>query len=232
MLVLEDDLLLHPLITTRPPVSRKTIVRARIALRLRTGKTSSSNPASIIPTGPLEGREAVEQLPAVEAATVAIVAVTVLVPLAVSDTLAADRLQVGGSETVAVPVKVIAQTRPTEPTKPFVEVSVIVSVLPVVAPGASVRVAGEGVRVNEAEPEVEIGDPDATARKLATLSEPRPVASSYPVPTSKPAKPPVNVVGPGVLLLHIDGVAVVQFVTPEVATVTSLKALGVEVAIE
>ena len=177
MLVLEDDLLLHPLIATRPPVSRKTIVRARIALRLRTGNTSSSSPASIIPTGPPEGREAVEQLPVVEAACVEIVAVTVLVPLvAVSDTLGADKLQAGGSEAVPVPVKVMAQVRPTEPVKLFVAVSVIASVLPVVTPGASVRVVGEGVRVNE--PEVEIGDPDAAARKLATLSEPRPVASS------------------------------------------------------
>jgi hypothetical protein len=63
--------------------------------------------------------------------------------------------------------------------------------------------------------------PDAAAIKFATSSDPSPVTWSYPVATTYPASPPVRLDSPGVLLLHIDGVAAVHPVTPDVATVTS-----------
>jgi hypothetical protein len=61
--------------------------------------------------------------------------------------------------------------------------------------------------------------------------EPRPVTSSKPVVSRKPARPPVRVEVPGVLLLHMLGVAAEQPDTPEVETVVSWKAAGVEAAI-
>jgi len=65
----------------------------------------------------------------------------------------------------------------------------------------------------------------AAAKKFATSSDPHPVAWSYPAVTAYPASPPVSDVDdPAVLLLHIDGVAVEQVPTPELATVTSWNA--------
>jgi hypothetical protein len=57
--------------------------------------------------------------------------------------------------------------------------------------------------------------------RLPTSMDPRPVAWSYPTPTRNPLKPPVWVVVPGVLLLHLLGTVTTQLEIPLDATVTS-----------
>ena len=61
-------------------------------------------------------------------------------------------------------------------------------------------------------------------RKFDTSSEPNPVASSKPVPTTKPASTPPELVG--VLVLHRLIVVALHGLTPLDATVVSWKALG------
>jgi hypothetical protein len=79
----------------------------------------------------------------------------------------------------AVPLAVdTAQVRATVPENPLNGASAKESVLPVVAPAGRVRLAEAGVTENEGG----VGDPPpaaaAAVRKLATSSEPRPVARS------------------------------------------------------
>jgi hypothetical protein len=106
-----------------------------------------------------------------------VVTVSTLVPVPpeVSVTEVGARAQVPAAVPLAVDT---AQVRATVPANPFVEVSVMVEVLPVVAPATRVNVAGEGARVKLGATGGAPPDTVAAARKLATLSEPRPVASS------------------------------------------------------
>jgi len=64
-------------------------------------------------------------------------------------------------------------------------------------------------------------DTPAAAKKLVTSSEPRPVARSYPVVSAYPTRPPVSELADGVLLLHIDGIAIEHELTPLLAGVAS-----------
>ena len=82
-------------------------------------------------------------------AVVLITTIVVAVPLADSVTEVVLLAHVGGFETVPPPVSAIVQLTATPPTNPLVEVSVMVSVLPDVAPGARVMVVGEAARVND-----------------------------------------------------------------------------------
>jgi hypothetical protein len=72
----------------------------------------------------------------------------------------------------------------------------------------------------------EAGNVDHVPSNLLISMEPKPVASSYPVPTRYPASPPVRLVGLAVLLLHMLGVVTTQPVTPLEARVTSWNAVG------
>jgi hypothetical protein len=70
----------------------------------------------------------------------------------------------------------------------------------------------------------------AAESSFATSTDPNPVAWSYPVPTLYPARPPLRLDTPGVLLLHMEGSALVHPLTPELAGVTSWKTSWLEAA--
>jgi hypothetical protein len=107
---------------------------------------------------------------------VVVLMVTTLVPVPL------DASVTDGGPTAQVPAAVplavdTAQVRATVPENPLSDASAKVSALPVVAPARRVRLAEEGVREKEGGD----GAPPAAAaavRKLATSSEPRPVARS------------------------------------------------------
>jgi hypothetical protein len=129
---------------------------------------------------------------------------------------------------------VTEQLSATVPANPLTDLPVSVHVLVVVVFASGVTDSVEGLAVNVKLPVVAppppMLPPDAAAIKLATSSEPSPVAWSYSEPTRYPASPPVRLPWPGVLLLHMDGVDATHPLTPDEATVTSWNAAGVDAA--
>jgi hypothetical protein len=117
------------------------------------------------------------------------------------------------------------------PTNPLADVPVSVHALVVVvfATGVTDSVVGlaDSVKLPVVPPPPML-PPEAAAMKFPTSSDPSPVAWSYPVATRYPASPPVRLDSPGVLLLHIDGTEAAHPVTPDVPTVTSWNAAGVD----
>lgn len=144
--------------------------------------------------------------------------VAVPVPPAARPKLPGDTAQLGGSCVTGDTEQLSA----TVPANPFTEVPVSNHVLVVVIFATGVTESADGLAESVKLPPIPLPPPpEAAAMKSATSSDPSPVAWSYPAPTTYPAKPPVRLVSPGVLLSQIDGVAAEHPITPEVAIVTS-----------
>lgn len=210
----EFDDPLHPLIIPKHNPSNNISVAPRSTRRRRTGTSSNKNPAKAKPLR--LAAEFVRQLLYGPADVSEIVAVSV--PPAVRLKLPGDTAQVGGC---AVTIDT-EQLSATVPVNPLTEVPVSTHVLVVVVFATGVTDNFDGLAESVKLPAVPPPPPpDAAAMKSATSRDPNPVAWSYPTPTTYPAKPPVRLDSPGVLLSHVEGVAAMHPVTPEVATVTS-----------
>ena len=153
--------------------------------------------------------------------TDATVIVAVPVPPATRFTLPGVTEHVGGWLLTGV----TAQPSTTVPENPLTDAAVIVHELVVVVftTGVTDSVDGFAASVKlPVDPVPPALPPEAAAASnFATSTDPSPVTWSYPAPTTYPASPPVRLVAPGSLLLHIEGVALEHPTTPDVATVTS-----------
>jgi hypothetical protein len=210
----------HPLIIHNPnPISNIRGV-PRSSLRRRAGTRSSNNPASATPSiTPFRFVAEVARHVLVGPAEVSEI-VAVPVPPAMRLRLPGATAQLGGCAVTGDTEQLSA----TVPTNPLSDVPVSTHVLVVVVFATGVTDTVDGLDTRVKLPVIPVPPPpppDAAAMKFATSRDPNPVAWSYPTPTTYPGKPPVRLDSPGVLLSHIDGVAAMQPVTPDVATVMS-----------
>ena len=142
--------------TSRPTIASQ--------LRRRLGMPKRKTSARAVP--PADGQNSLlVRLRALEAAVVETVRVDVFAVVSVMLTEAGDRLQVAGS---LAAVGVIAQVRATLPVNPSEGVTVMVEVLPLVAPGFTVM-APLLDRANEPEDVVEV---TVTVTEVVSVVEP------------------------------------------------------------
>ena len=209
---------LQPPSVPTPAASAQTSTSPRSPRRRRTGSNTTNNPASAAPDDPPSQpvrAAATRQLLVGPTDTTAIVAVPV--PPAARFTLPGVTEHVGGWLLAGVTV----QPSTTAPVNPLTDAAVSVHTLVDVVFATGVTDSVDGFAASVKLPVDPAPPPAAASSSFATSNDPSPVTWSYPVPTTNPASPPVRLVAPGSLLLHIEGVALEHPTTPDVATVTS-----------